>query len=99
MCPTLSNAAEHLRAALDLREEIVKGETPEGLFQFGFVIYKAMLRFGSNIVIWARRVLPYAWDEGPHVTIDSGLKVSLRLTLWGQPRQSYPEQTPEIKGS
>jgi len=49
MYPILSNAIKHLRAALDLREEIVEGRTREGLFQFGFVTYKALLRFGSNI--------------------------------------------------
>ena len=58
MCPTLSDAAEHLRAALDLREEIVREGLLEGLSQFGFVVYKALLRFGSVIVICVRRILP-----------------------------------------
>jgi hypothetical protein len=56
--PCLSNAAEHLRAALDLREQMVEGKTPEGLFQVGFVVYKAFLRFASNIVMFVRRILP-----------------------------------------
>jgi hypothetical protein len=54
VCLTLSNAAEHLQAALDLREEMVEGKTPEGLFQIVFIGYKAMLRFGSNIVLFVR---------------------------------------------
>jgi hypothetical protein len=51
------NAVRHLEAALDLREEMVEGKTPEGLFQVGFVVYKALLRFGSNIAICIRRLL------------------------------------------
>jgi hypothetical protein len=58
MRPTVSNAVRQLEAGLNLREEIVEGKTPEGLFQFGFVVYKAVLAFGSNIAIWFRRVLP-----------------------------------------
>jgi hypothetical protein len=57
MCPTLSNAAEHLRAALDLRAEMVEGRTPERLFQIIFIGYKAVLRFGSGLVIWFDGVL------------------------------------------
>jgi hypothetical protein len=56
--PTLSNAAEHLRAALDLREEIVEGRTPEELFQCGFVVYKSLLAFFSKFSIFVLRVLP-----------------------------------------
>jgi hypothetical protein len=58
MRPTVCNAVRQLEAGLNLREEIVEGKTPEGLFQFGFVVYKAVLAFGSNIAIWFRRVLP-----------------------------------------
>jgi hypothetical protein len=58
LSPTLANAADHLRAALDLREQMVEGKTPEGLFQVGFVVYKAFLRFASNIVMFVRRILP-----------------------------------------
>jgi hypothetical protein len=52
-----SNAIERLRAALDLRAEMVEGKTPEWLFQFGFVVYKSLQRFGSYIVICLRRML------------------------------------------
>ena len=54
---SLANAIAHIRAALDLREVIVWEGAMEGLTQCGFVVYKAVLRFGSGIVIWFRDVL------------------------------------------
>jgi len=56
--PTLPNAIEHLRATLNLREEIVERRSPEGVFQCGFVVYKSVLAAASNIVILIQRVLP-----------------------------------------
>jgi hypothetical protein len=58
MQSTLPNAIEHLRAALDLREEMVEGKTPERLFQCGFVVYKSLLAFFSKFSIFVLRVLP-----------------------------------------
>jgi len=55
--PTLSNATRHLESAFDLREKIVEGRTPEGLFQLGEVVFKSVRDFGSNIMIVVRRVL------------------------------------------
>jgi hypothetical protein len=54
---TVPNAIDHLRAALDLREEIVREGSLKKLTQLGFVVYKAVLRLGSSAVIWFDGVL------------------------------------------